>query len=191
MKICDFVKNNNIWYVFFDLWNVVFEFSSWFEELAKITWLDYEYILNFWRKHDDSICRWKLKPNDFFKLLTNNKNSEFDFLNFWISCFSINNDIHNEIIKIQKLWLPIGIISNIYPGVFDIILNNWIIPNINYDKVFLSCDYWLVKPENEIFDIAFNSININKNKILFIDDSIINTTKAEEFWVKTITYKKP
>jgi FMN phosphatase YigB (HAD superfamily) len=61
-----------------------------------------------------------------------------------------------------------------------------------FDFVFSSCELWYKKPEDnfylKILDTLENNHWINKEEILFFDDSKKNVNKANELWIKSYLY---
>lgn len=63
-----------------------------------------------------------------------------------------------------------GLLSNIYLGVFDILAQKQFLPYMNWHTKILSSEVGAVKPEPEIYLIAKEGERVNPKEILFIDD---------------------
>ena len=56
-----------------------------------------------------------------------------------------------------------------------------LLPNVNWDVVIDSTEINLQKPDLEIFENVTKKAQVNKNKILFIDNSRANIEAANKF----------
>lgn len=71
----------------------------------------------------------------------------------------------------------LGVISNAYPSM------DWVFDNLNirkyFDSITISAFVGECKPNENIYKIALNSLNVNAEECIFIDDKIINVETAE------------
>src|SRR5205085_7383192 len=88
---------------------------------------------------------------------------------------------------------PIGLLTNIYPIVFEKIYSKRMIPQVKYAAIVQSCDYGIVKPSLEIFKIAQKEAHVEAEEILFIDDSIrhLNAAQSLHWQVKKFNPQDP
>ncbi len=56
------------------------------------------------------------------------------------------------------------------------------------DRVFLSADYGLLKPEPEFYETAVERFSLRKEECLFIDDNTINAEAATRCGIDTIVF---
>jgi len=66
--------------------------------------------------------------------------------------------------------IQVGLLTNIYPGVFDLAIAQEKIPTVSYATVIQSCKCGYVKPQLEIYQGAERMSGVDGNEILFIDD---------------------
>ena len=157
----------------FDLGGVVFRFSGGLETIARNLDIPLEDIKFFWKSHDDQICLGKLAPQDFWvNLVTHFRtgNRNLDFLDMWIEHFEPIPETHEAMRELQADGVQIGLLTNIYPGVFEKALQKGVIPNLPYNTVIQSCDVSLVKPDRQIFEMALKPTNVLPSEVLLIDD---------------------
>lgn len=102
-----------------------------------------------------------------------------DFLQFWTSHFSSITETHQAMLNIQSRGVGLGIISNIYPGVFNIALDMGVIPNLDYSVVVQSCDLGIVKPDQRIFGCALQLAGVSSERAVLIDDRTENIDAIE------------
>ena len=74
----------------------------------------------------------------------------------------------------------IGLLTNVYHDVYDLVLKHGFIPNLAYRAVIQSCHLGIIKPEKEIFHHAQKKAGVPHENILFIDDYHINVKSAME-----------
>lgn len=63
-----------------------------------------------------------------------------------------------------------GLLSNIYLGVFDTLAQKEFLPYTDWNAKVLSSEIGTVKPESEIYQIAEEKAGVDPKEILFIDD---------------------
>jgi len=167
-----------IQYVFFDLGGVVFSFSRGLEAIAQQTGVPLSDVTAYWQSRDDEICKGNLKPQRFWNDLVSHfgqGNRGVDFLRFWISHFSPIQKTHHAMKAIQSRGIQLGIITNIYPGVFDIAVRTGLVPDLNYQAVVQSCRIGIVKPDQQIFRHAIGLTGMRPNEVVLVDDRAENT----------------
>lgn len=114
---------------------------------------------------------------------------KFDhFLEFWVSHLHSNIEVHKLVEELSSTY-EIGIITNMYPNLFDIILEKNIVPDIKYSFVIKSCDIGYCKPDKEIYEYALEQVQ-RKGDILFTDDGLLNLEIPKEMGWKTVHFKK-
>ncbi|MCA9382070.1 hypothetical protein KC660_01530 [Candidatus Dojkabacteria bacterium] len=174
---------DNIKLVYFDLGGVLFDFYPSIESLAILADADVNQVFNFWAKHDERMCKGLMPVEDFwFKFCDEFEfayEGKFNFNDFWVKGFIENSEANSLFKKISKDY-QVGILSNIYPGVFEYLKHRSLIPVIDNMTVVLSCEHGFVKPENELYEIAELIGGYAPNEIALIDDNDSNLTVASE-----------
>lgn len=82
----------------------------------------------------------------------------------------------------------IGLLTNMYPGMYKSILENKIIPDIHWDIVIDSSVVGLQKPYTKIYELAEKWANINGEKILFVENTQRHIEVAKTFGWQTFLY---
>jgi len=59
-----------------------------------------------------------------------------------------------------------------------------------FENEVISCDYNLVKPEREIYELALNKFNIEAANTLFIDDKPENTAAARKLGIPAFDFNR-
>ena len=86
----------------------------------------------------------------------------------------------------------VSLLSNTNALHWECSCKNWFNANGNkledfFDKIFLSQDLHLQKPDPEIFNTAIRELKASPAETIFIDDSPINTAAAAACGLKTLT----
>ncbi len=159
--------------VFFDLGGVLFKFTGGLEKLAIKNNLKYQDFVKVFKKHDDEVCRGEITPQqlwDIYKKELNLQQSIPDFAEYWVGNFILIKETKKLIKSLSKNY-QIGIISNIYKGIFTKLIEKDFFPeNLNFNPLILSCNVGFVKPEIEIYKFAENKCKVCPENIYFIDD---------------------
>lgn len=74
----------------------------------------------------------------------------------------------------------VGLLSNIYTGMFSVFIEHGLLPNIPYSYRFLSCDIGYKKPDESIFAYIEKETSLPGAEILFIDDRQDYLTNAQQ-----------
>lgn len=179
-------------FIYFDIGNVLFSFSGGLESLTRLFDKSIEEVKNYWLTKDDDICRGVLNPQDFWdeaKQYFNYKGDDIKFVDFWVEHFYKIQKGHDLAFKLSKSY-KIGLITNIYPEVFEKVVHSDLIPQIDWDCIIKSCDYGFVKPERELFNIALKKTGLKADEILLIDDIQENCDKAIENGWRSVLFKQ-
>lgn len=168
--------------VLFDVGGVLFRFMGGVQALSEITSLPYEKCYAIWQELDDSICRGKTQPQELWNRIKKDSSytgSDIDFVPFWVNHFQPNVQVHKLMRDISKNH-AVGLLTNIYPGVYQKAIETGAIPNLPYIFVLQSCETGFIKPEMKIYELAEQMSGQKPSDILLIDDSPKFITSAQE-----------
>ncbi|MBI5127681.1 HAD-IA family hydrolase [Candidatus Roizmanbacteria bacterium] len=164
---------NKIKFIYFDIGGVMNDWSDYFKSAAKKHGITVEDINSVWGEMDDDITRGKKGPKDYWQRVVKKFNlidaDDFDFLESWISDYRPRLEIHELARKVSKKY-EIGLISNLYNGMFPRLLELGIVADLDYSVVILSNEIGLNKKDKEIFKIATKKAGVKPSEILLIDD---------------------
>lgn len=174
----------------FDVGGVLLRFMGGVEALSAKTNLPYERCREIWLELDDSICRGKTQPQklwDRIKEESHYSGEDIDFVSFWVKHFEPNLQVHKLIRDVSRN-RPVGLLTNIYPGVYAKAVETGNIPDLPYAFVLQSCETGLIKPEKQIYELAEKMGGKKSSDILLIDDSPRFITPAQELGWKTYSF---
>lgn len=164
---------SNIKFVYFDVGDVLLRFSDGLRDISNKVSLPYEDCAKIWLEMDDSICRGEANPQELWnriKTAANYGGDDIDFIPFWVDHFQPIPEAHRLVQDLSQD-REVGLLTNIYPGVYPLAKERGIIPNISYASVILSCDVSLIKPEQAIYELAETKTGLKPAEILFIDNN--------------------
>jgi putative hydrolase of the HAD superfamily len=108
-------------------------------------------------------------------------------INGFVNRFETNKSIWSVVKEIQKT-SKVGLLTNMYPGMFEAIKKRKLIPDINWDEIIDSSIVALQKPDSDIYKLAQNKSGVNGGEILFVDNVQENIDTAQKFGWKTFLY---
>lgn len=98
------------------------------------------------------------------------------------------NELIWPIISIVKEKYRIGLLTDMFNGLFDGIKVRGLYPNIKWEVIIDSSVVGFKKPMPEIYEIAANKVNVPPNEILFIDNVQKNLDGAKLAGWQTYRY---
>ena len=114
------------------------------------------------------------------------ENIKLTLANF-VDRFYPNPSIY-PIIDIIHQNCKIGLLTNMYPGMYNSILDKKIIPDINWDIVIDSSVVGLEKPDPKIYKLAEELAGVGGSEILFVENTLKNIEMAKNFDWQTFLY---
>ena len=82
----------------------------------------------------------------------------------------------------------IGLLTNMYPGMFSAIKKRGILPDIEWDAIVDSGIVGLQKPDPRIFELAEQKAGAKGKEILFVENSPGNIIAASDYGWQTFLY---
>lgn len=136
-----------------------------------------------YQKFRTNMHRGKSSPSDFIESIKGNLTmSPKDAIEKWnlaLTSLPIIESMH-QLVKDLKTKYKVGLLTNIFPGHFDLFYNAGKIPHISFDAIVQSCDIGLAKPEKEIYRLAQMQTGVLASNIFLIDNSRENVAAAQQ-----------
>lgn len=82
----------------------------------------------------------------------------------------------------------IGLLTNMYPNMFDEIKKRNILPKANWDVIIDSCAVGLQKPNPRIFELGERLAGAKGKEILFVENTAVHVNAAKDFGWETFLY---
>jgi FMN phosphatase YigB (HAD superfamily) len=173
---------SEIQFVYFDLGGVLFNWKNAYRKLAVYVNRPYDDVFTILKKYDDDLCRGKIPPDQLINYYQNELHIDIalnDFNTLISKNYTPILPMHKLLREVTKKY-HVGILTNLYSGVWEYCVHNGYVPDIPYKTIIQSCELSLVKPEEKFFLHAQKIAGVPPSKILFIDDMKKNLDKAKE-----------
>jgi len=113
---------------------------------------------------------------------------DFNFNDAFVSRFTPNPHIIGPITTARKLGINVGLLTNMYIGMFERIAKAGILPDTPFDHIIDSSVVKTAKPDPEIYRIAQKHAGVPHDEILFADNLEKNIEAAAELGWKTFFF---
>ncbi len=111
----------------------------------------------------------------------------YSLLSDFVDRFSPNFDIRSIIEEIKKHY-SVGLLTNMYPRMLNMLQNRGLMPAITWKVVVDSSVEKVKKPEKEIYEIAEKRCGAKNHEIFFIDNTLANILAAKNFGWQAFHY---
>lgn len=183
-------------FVYFDVGGVVikdFSGTNKWEELKQGIGIkpeqDKEFI-EFFDKYEPEVCLGRdietLVPlmKEKFNLTLPN---DYSFLKDFVYGFERNDSIWPVIEKAKRKF-KIGLLTNMYTNMLDMIKERDLLPKVEWDVVIDSSIEKVIKPTEAIFKLAQERAEVNGKEILFVENGKKHVEAAMKFGWQTLLY---
>lgn len=189
-------------FVFFDVGGVVIkDFSGtnkWYELKRKIGISDDQMqdVDVHWKKYKDPIDNGDIDLTVIENMLREEFHipipKNYSMLDDFVDHFEKNPSIWPIIREIHKTH-RIGLLTNMYVGMFEKIVKRDLLPPEIWDTIIDSSIIHMKKPDKKIYELAQKQAGVPANEIFFVDNLERNITPASELGWQTFFYdsKKP
>lgn len=174
-------SKNGVKFVYFDVNGVLVRFfQRAFTNIAADTGTPIETIESVFWHYDDMVCRGELGIADFNRALADKINvTDISWAKYYLESIEPVPELIDAL-KWTSQYYPVGLLTNIMPGLVNEMINRDILPKIDYTSIVESNTVGSIKPEQLIFDNATRQAGVKPREILFIDDSRQNLMAAEK-----------
>jgi len=106
----------------------------------------------------------------------------YSFLRDFVNRFDKNESIVPVINSIRKD-IKLGLLSNMYPDMLNLIKENKLMPDIKWNVIIDSSVEGMLKPEKRIYKLAQKRAGVNPNRMLYVENRKTNTeVKWQKRW---------
>lgn len=185
-----------ITFVYFDVGGVLirdFSASSKWKELQKVIGVTpkNEALFNeVWMSHRNRICV-DFDVDDMIDELNTKVGlaipKNYSLLNAFVKRFEKNEAIWDTVSEIRK-HVRIGLLTNMYPRMLDLIKEKGILPSVPFDVIMDSSIVKLQKPDAAFFMKAKQEAGVENAELLFIDNQEKHVNAAKQLGWRTFHY---
>lgn len=112
---------------------------------------------------------------------------DYDLLDSFVSRFTKNESIWPIISEAKKKY-QIGLLTNMYPRMFDAIIEKDILPPVEFDVIIDSSKVGAKKPNKAIYDICEERTGHKAGEVFFTDNSSKNLIVPREIGWQVFLY---
>jgi FMN phosphatase YigB (HAD superfamily) len=105
----------------------------------------------------------------------------------FVNRFEVNKSIWPVIDKIHQK-CRIGLLTNMYPHMFEAIKKRGLLPNVTWDVIIDSSVVGIQKPDTQIFKIGEQRAGVKGKEILFVENTPNHVHAAKVFGWQTFLY---
>lgn len=167
-------------FVYFDINGcLVHFFHRAFTDLSKDTGVPLHKVeAAFWRLND-ALCRGEIDFDTFNKDLAAQIDvPSVDWAHYYLKAVQPIKETQ-ELLAWASKHYKIGLLSNIMPGMIQTMMDEGIIPSLDYDAIIDSSVEHTIKPEAKIYDLATSRAGVSPSEILLVDDTRANLMAAD------------
>lgn len=111
----------------------------------------------------------------------------YSFLEDFVKRFEKNDSIWPVLESATKNY-KIGLLTNMYPNMLDLIKKRNLMPDISWNVVIDSSTEKLRKPQKEIFELAQQRAGVSPSEILFVENGKKHVDAAKKYGWNTFLY---
>jgi FMN phosphatase YigB (HAD superfamily)/broad-specificity NMP kinase len=184
-------------FVYFDLGGVVeldFSGTNKWKQLKKELGIsldkDKEFE-DFWNKYEAEVSIGR-DVETLIPLIKEKFGSKFPtkyslLMDGFVNRFEINKSIWHVIDKIHQK-CRIGLLTNMYPQMFEAIKKRNLLPNVTWDVIIDSSVVGIQKPDSRIFKLGERRAGVKGKEILFVENTPGHVHAAKNFGWQTFLY---
>ncbi len=141
----------------------------------------------FWH-YNDAVCRGEMSIDEFNTILNEKLHCEgLDWRKHYLESVEPISEM-STLVEWAVQHYKVGLLSNIMPGFISAMIEQNMLPRVNYDAIIDSSEVRSIKPEQEIFNVAQERSGVSPEEILFVDDSRTNIMTAERSGWKVLWF---
>jgi len=112
---------------------------------------------------------------------------DYSFLADFVNRFERNESIW-PIIKKARSKYHVGLLTNMYPNMLDLIRQRGLLPEITWDVIIDSSIEKVRKPQAELFQLAQEKVGFGGADILFVENGVKHVEAARAFGWQVMLY---
>jgi len=135
-----------------------------------------------WLKYRDKICidcDIDTIVHELRKTINLSIPNEYSMLEDFVKRFD-KNPYMWAAIEIVKQKFKIGLLTNMYPRMLELIQSSKLLPNISWNTIIDSSKVGYQKPDNKIFELAEKLSGVKPEEILFVENTSEHTEAAKQ-----------
>ncbi|MDB5186015.1 MAG: hypothetical protein JWL85_538 [Candidatus Saccharibacteria bacterium] len=173
-------SKSGIRFVYFDINGCLVRFyHRAFTAIAEVSGKQPDIVeTTFWH-YNDAVCRGEISIEEFNRILGEAfEMADFEWRTYYLEAIDPIQEMH-ELVTWASEHYHVGLLSNIMPGLISAMLENGMLPKVDYAAIIDSSEVKAIKPEAAIYETALGRTTCEPHEILLVDDSRSNLMSAE------------
>ncbi len=167
-------------FVYFDIGGVLVDLNGLWRDFFNLSSLELSKAREEFAKYDLLACRGELTVDEIREMYRIKLDIEIeDVENYFVERF-IKREKMDKLVKKVASKYRVGLLSNIWGNLFQMLQDRDLIPDVDYECVVLSNLVKETKPNEGIYRIAAERVNCEGEKILLVDDVDENVAGARK-----------
>jgi FMN phosphatase YigB (HAD superfamily)/DNA-binding XRE family transcriptional regulator len=173
------ISKSGVSFVYFDVNGCLVRFfHRAFTKLAEDTGASPDVIESTFWHYNDAVCRGEMSMEEFNQAFAAKLDLEsLKWQNYYIEAVTPIKEMH-ELARWAAGQYQIGLLTNLMPGVLNMLKQRQLVPDLPYAAVVDSSEAGAIKPEEKIYEIAEQKAGVTPTEILLVDDSRANLMPA-------------
>lgn len=182
-------NRSGIQFVYFDINGCLVRFFHHaFTKLAHKSGASSDVIESTFWHYNDTVCRGEMTMEEFNAALASAVGlPHINWTEYYLDAVQPIEEMQLVAQEVSKKY-SVGLLSNIMPGQIDAMMQNGLLPALDYKAIVDSSEVMAIKPEQKIYDIAAGLAGVEPAQILLIDDSRPNLMAAEKMGWKVLWF---
>jgi HAD superfamily hydrolase (TIGR01509 family) len=137
---------------------------------------------------NDEVCRGTMTMADFNAAVAARLGlKSLDWGKYYLEAAEPLLDMHQALTWAAEHY-PIGLLTNIMPGMLDELLKLGKVPTLPYRAIVDSSTIGMIKPEPQIYSYAIEQAGVPIDEILIVDDTQTNLVAAEKLGMRVVWF---
>ena len=168
-------------FVYFDINGCLVRFyHQAFTRLAEVSGAPADVIETAFWHYNDEVCRGDMSMEDFNQAFAHDIGLDtLDWQGYYLEAIEPIEDMQ-ELVAFAGEHYRIGLLTNIMPGLVDVMRQKKLLPDVPYDVIVDSSAVGAIKPEAAIYELATEMAGCEPSEVLLIDDARTNLMAAEK-----------
>ena len=150
-----------------------------------------EQFKKLWKEGESKLCVGNNNTEELAREIAKKIGFEIDpgykMLDDFVARFEKNTGLCTLLDQIKDRF-RFGLLTNMYPGMLDQIIEAKLLPDVKWDMVVDSTSVKRQKPNEDIYKYAQQLLNVMPEEILFVDNSERNLEVPKELGWQTVLY---
>lgn len=179
--------------IYFDFGAVLVNYEKVFTQICADFSIDLQDLWDMYNRHDADLAIGKISTAEFWQKCIDRyqlqNTADYDLLERWVTDYEVIQPVQDLVYALEGQ-VAVGIISNINEGPWEKSLELGLVPNIKYQRVYLSYQEKMAKPNLDIYQKVQQESGVLPEEIVFVDDKAENLVAPQSLGWQTVLFDR-